>query len=332
MPGLNGTFGSPAFLYALAAVPLLIVWYIRWQGGLTSHLRYSTLLPFARVRPSLRVRLRHLPFALRMLALTVLIVALARPQTAAQGENIYTEGIDIVLLLDLSGSMLAEDLQPNRIEAARDVAQTFVDARKQDRIGLVVFAGQAFTQCPMTTDYRVLKNLIRQVKQGLVEDGTAIGMAIAQGVNRLKESTSKSKVIILLTDGVNNRGEIDPLTAAQIAQTFGIRIYTVGVGTQGEAPYPVMTPFGKRYQNVPVDVDEKTLQQIAIMTSGQYFRATNNRSLRQIYADIDQMEKTRIEVKSYRSYTEMFYGWVIIGLTALLLEFILGGTLLRKLP
>lgn len=332
MPGPNVSFGSPVFLYALVAVPLLVIWYIRRQGGLTSHLRYSTLLPFARLKPALRERLRHLPFVLRMIALSVLIIALARPQTASQGENVYTEGIDIVLLLDLSGSMLAEDFQPNRIEAAREVAQTFIDNRKNDRIGLVVFAGQAFTQCPMTTDYRVLKNLLRQVKQGVVEDGTAIGMAIAQGVNRLKESASKSKVMILLTDGVNNRGEIDPLTAAQIAQTFAIRIYTVGVGTQGEAPYPVMTPFGKRYQNVPVDVDEKSLQQIALMTNGQYFRATNNRTLRQIYADIDQMEKTRIEVKSYRSYTELFYGWVVIGLTGLLMEFILGGTLLRKLP
>jgi Ca-activated chloride channel family protein len=228
--------------------------------------------------------------------------------------------------------MLAEDFQPNRVEAAKEVAQSFVEGRKNDRIGLVIFSGQSFTQCPMTLDYRVLKNLLRQVRPGMVEDGTAIGMAIAQGVNRLKDSKAKSKVMILLTDGVNNRGEIDPLTAAQIAQTFGIRIYTIAVGTQGEAPYPVMTPFGKRYQNMPVDVDEKTLQQIALMTRGQYFRATNNRSLKQIYADIDQMEKTRIEVKSYRSYTELFYGWAFLGLLALVAEFVLGGTLLRKLP
>jgi Ca-activated chloride channel family protein len=185
------------------------------------------------------------------------VVGFARPRTTSQGENAYTEGIDIVLLLDISGSMLAEDFQPNRIEAAKKVAQEFIDGRTSDRIGLVIFAGESFTQCPMTTDYRVLKNLVRQVKPGVVEDGTAIGMAIAQGVNRLKDSKAKSKVMILLTDGVNNRGEIDPLTASQIAQTFGIRIYTVGVGTVGEAPYPVQTPFGIRYQNMPVDVSHR---------------------------------------------------------------------------
>lgn len=332
MPGPNVSFANPAFLYALAVIPLLIVWYIRTQREMTSHLRYSTLLPFAHLKPTIRERLRHLPFGLRLLLLAAFIVALARPQTTSSGENVYAEGIDIAMLLDISGSMLAEDFQPNRVEAAKEVAQSFVEGRKNDRIGLVIFSGQSFTQCPMTLDYRVLKNLLRQVRPGMVEDGTAIGMAIAQGVNRLKDSKAKSKVMILLTDGVNNRGEIDPLTAAQIAQTFGIRIYTIAVGTQGEAPYPVMTPFGKRYQNMPVDVDEKTLQQIALMTRGQYFRATNNRSLKQIYADIDQMEKTRIEVKSYRSYTELFYGWAFLGLLALVAEFALGGTLLRKLP
>jgi Ca-activated chloride channel family protein len=332
MPGPNTHFASPLFLLGLSMIPLLVLWYIRRQRGIASHLRYSTLLPFAALRPTLRERLRHVPFAFRMFVLAALIIALARPQTTSQGENVYTEGIDIAMLIDISGSMLAEDFQPNRIEAAKEVAQNFVDGRTNDRIGLVIFAGQSFTQCPMTLDYRVLKNLLRQVKQGVVEDGTAIGMAIAQGVNRLKDSKAKSRVMILLTDGVNNRGEIDPLTAAQIAQTFGIRIYTIGVGTQGEAPYPVMTPFGKRYQNIPVDVDEKTLQQIAEMTRGQYFRATNNRTLKQIYNDIDQLEKTRIEVKAYRSYTELFAGWALIGLVALLLEFVLVGTVLRKLP
>ena len=267
-----------------------------------------------------------------MVVLTVLVVALARPQTSSRGENVTSEGIDIVLLLDISGSMLAEDLQPNRVEAAKEVAQNFIDGRKNDRIGLVIFSGQSFTQCPMTLDYRVLKNLLRQVKPGMVEDGTAIGMAIAQGVNRLKDSKTKSKVMILLTDGVNNRGEIDPITAAQIAQTFGIRIYTIGVGTQGEAPYPVMTPFGKRYQNIPADVDEKALQQIAEITNGQYFRATNNRALRQVYAEIDRLEKTLIEIRAYRSYTELFYGWALAGCIAVVLEFALSGSLLRKLP
>jgi Ca-activated chloride channel family protein len=332
MLGTNISFANPIFLFGLVLLPVIAVWYFRRQKSITSHMRYSTLQPFASVKPTLRERLRHVPLVLRLLVVGTLVVALARPQTAAQGENIYTEGIDIALLLDISGSMLAEDFQPNRVEAAKEVAQSFIDGRKNDRIGLVIFAGQSFTQCPMTLDYRVLKNLLRQVKPGMVEDGTAIGMAIAQGVNRLKDSKAKSKVMILLTDGVNNRGEIDPVTAAQIAQTYGIRMYTIGVGTQGEAPYPVMTPFGKRYQNIPVDVDEKTLQQIAELTRGQYFRATNNRTLKQIYAEIDEMEKTRIEVKAYRSYTELFYDWALIGLVAALIEFVMNGTYLRKLP
>jgi Ca-activated chloride channel homolog len=332
MWGANVTFANPQYLYGLALIPLLVAWYIRRHRGATSDIRFSTLLPFANLRPTLKERLRHLPFIVRMLVVALLVVGFARPRTTSGGENVFTEGIDIVLLLDISGSMLAEDFHPNRIEAAKQVAQDFVDGRRNDRIGLIIFAGESFTQCPMTLDYRVLKNLIRKVKPGVVDDGTAIGMAIAQGVNRLKESKAKSKVMILLTDGVNNRGEIDPLTATQIAQTFGIRIYTVGVGTIGEAPYPVQTPFGIRYQNMPVDVDEKTLQKIAEMTNGQYFRATNNRTLRDIYTQIDEMEKTRIEVKAYRTYTELFYNWVGLGLLLLVLEVGLTSTFLRKLP
>lgn len=327
------TFANPEFLWGLLLVPVLVYWYIRRHRAHTSEVRYSTLLPFVGIRPTLKERMRHLPFVLRMFILVLLLVGLARPRTSAHGETVYTEGIDIVLVYDISGSMLAEDLRPNRVEAARQVMLEFIDGRKNDRIGLVIFAGESFTQCPMTLDYRVLKNQLRAVKQGVIEDGTAIGMAIAQAVNRLKESQAKSKVMILLTDGVNNRGEIDPLTATQIAQTFGIRIYTIGVGTtRGEAPYPIQTPFGIRYQNVPVDVDEKTLIKIAEMTGGQYFRATDNRTLRQIYQDIDQMEKTRIEVRSYRSYTELFYDWVWVGLIGLLMEFVLTSTWLRKLP
>lgn len=328
----NISFANPEFLYGLLIIPMLVLWYVKRHGATTSEIRYSTLLPFRAVQPTLKERMRHLPFIMRMLLLALFVVGVARPRTSSQGENIYTEGIDIAMLLDISGSMLAEDFKPNRIEAAKQVASDFIDGRTTDRIGLVIFSGQSFTQCPMTTDYRVLKGLLRQVKPGMVEDGTAIGLAIAQGVNRLKDSKAKSKVMILLTDGVNNRGEIDPITATQIAQTFGIRIYTIGVGTIGEAPYPVQTPFGTRYQNIPVDVDEKTLQKIAEMTSGQYFRATNNKSLKLIYDEIDEMEKTRIEVKAYRSYTELFYGWVIAGLAALLLELTLSNTILRKIP
>lgn len=327
------TFANPEFFWGLLLIPALAFWYVRRHTAQTAEIRYSSLLPFADVRPTWRERLRHLPFVLRMLVLVALIIGLARPRTTSQAETVYTEGIDIVLVFDISGSMLAEDLRPNRIEAARQVMMDFIDGRKNDRIGLVIFSGESFTQCPMTLDYRVLKNQLRAVKQGIIEDGTAIGMAIAQAVNRLKDSKAKSKVMILLTDGVNNRGEIDPLTATQIAHTFGIRIYTIGVGTtRGEAPYPVQTPFGMRYQNMPVDVDEATLTKIAEITGGQYFRATDNRTLKQIYNDIDEMEKTRIEVRAYRSYTELFYDWVWIGLIALLLEVLLSHTYLRKLP
>jgi Ca-activated chloride channel family protein len=328
----NTTFANPEFLWGLIVIPLLVYWYIRRHRRVFSDVRFSTLQAFAAVKPTWRERLRHAPVVLRMIVIAAVIVAMARPQTTSQGEDIYTEGIDIAMLLDISGSMLAEDFQPNRIKAAKAVAQDFVDGRKNDRIGLVIFAGQSFTQCPMTMDYHVLKDLLRQVEPGMVEDGTAIGMAIAQGVNRLKDGKAKSKVMILLTDGVNNRGEIDPITAAQIAQTFGIRIYTVGVGTVGEAPYPVQTPFGTRYQNIPVDVDEKTLSTIADMTGAKYFRAKNNRALKQIYEEIDQLEKTRIEVKSYRSYTERFYAWAWLGLAALLLELMVSGVILRKVP
>lgn len=328
----NTVFASSWAFWGLLLIPLLAYWYYRKFRRNTSDVRFSTLDAFDGTKPSIRERLRHLPVVIRLLVLGVLIVALARPQLTSQGEDVHAEGIDIALLLDISGSMLAEDFQPNRIQAAKEVAQSFVEGRTNDRIGLVIFSGQSFTQCPMTLDYRVLKSLLKQVRPGMVEDGTAIGMAIAQGVNRLKESKAKSKVMILLTDGVNNRGEIDPLTAASIAQTFGIRIYTVGVGTIGEAPYPVQTPFGIRYQNMPVDVDEKTLKAIAQMTNGSFYRATNNRTLKEIYAEIDKLEKTRIEIKSYRSYKEMFGSWAMIGLIALVLEMGLSGVVLRKLP
>jgi Ca-activated chloride channel family protein len=325
-------FANPHFLYLLAILPVLVGWYLWRHRSMTSDVQFSTLQAFAGIPPTAKERFRHAPFVLRLLALGCLIVAFARPQSSSTGENIYTEGIDIAMVLDISGSMLAEDLRPNRIDAAKQVALDFVDGRATDRIGLVIFAGESFTQCPMTLDHRVLKDLLRQVKSGMVEDGTAIGLAIAQAVNRLKESEAKSRVMILLTDGVNNRGEIDPITATQIATTFDIRIYTIGVGTRGEAPYPVQTPFGVRYQNVPVDVDENTLREIASVTGGKYFRATDNRSLREIYQEIDRLEKTRIEVRAYRSYTELFYGWAAAGLIGLLLEMICSGTILRKLP
>jgi len=329
-PGFH--FANPGYLYLLLLVPLLGFWYLRFGSRASSRLSYSSLRPFAGLRPTLKERLRPLTFLLRILVVALLVLALARPRSTASGENIHTEGIDIALLLDISGSMLAEDFHPNRIEAAKQVAQDFIDGRRNDRIGLVIFSGQSFTQCPLTTDFRVLKNLLRQVRTGMIEDGTAIGLAIAQGVNRLKDSPAKSKVMILLTDGVNNRGEIDPVTASQIAQSFGIRIYTIAVGTMGEAPYPVPTPYGVRYQNLPAEVDEKVLQTIAGNTHGQFFRATDGKSLKRIFAAIDQLEKTRIEVMAYKTYTELFYPLAWLALALLLAEFLLSHTLLRKLP
>lgn len=326
------TFAYPYLLYLLLLIPLMIFWYWKNYKKKNPALTFSTLSILNKFKPTVRERLVHLPMVLRMFGIGLLIIALARPQTYASGQNVYTEGIDIAMLLDISGSMLAEDLKPNRLEAAKKVIDEFIDGRTSDKIGLVIFAGQSFTQCPLTIDYSVLKGLLKQVKSGMIEDGTAIGNAIANGVNRLKDSKAKSKVMILLTDGVNNRGEVDPITAAQIAKEFGIRIYTVGVGTKGEAPYPVQTPFGKRYQMVPVDVDEGTLQKIATITDGKYFRATSTKKLEEIYKQIDKLEKTQIKVTSYRNATELFYNWAGLGIILLLLELGLSRTYLKKLP
>lgn len=326
------SFANTYVLYFLLLIPLLSLWYWKKHKKNTPDVTFSSLGIFSGLKPTLKERIKHLPFVLRMIALALLIVALARPQTFSTGEDVYTEGIDIAMLLDTSGSMLAEDFKPNRLEAAKDVIDEFVEGRTTDKIGLVIFASQSFTQCPLTIDYSVLRNLLDEIKSGMIEDGTAIGTAIANGVNRLKDSDAKSKVIILLTDGVNNSGEIDPVTAAQIAETFDIRIYTVGVGTKGEAPYPVQTPWGTRYQNVPVEIDEATLTQVADITGGKYFRATNNKKLKEIYAEIDKLEKTRVEITSYRNAKELFYGWIGGGLLLLLLEFGIVRTYLRGLP
>jgi Ca-activated chloride channel family protein len=325
-------FANPAFLWLLLFLPA-IGYYLWWRRRkMTVVLQFSSLQAFGKIRRTVRERIRHIPIGLRMMAIALFIIALARPQSVLDKQNISTEGIDIVLELDLSGSMLAEDFNPNRIEAAKQVASEFIDGRTNDRIGLVVFSAESFTQCPLTTDYPVLKNLLRDVKNGMIADGTAIGLAIANGVNRLKDSKAKSKVMILLTDGVNNRGEIDPITAARIAATYGIRIYTVGVGAQGEAPYPVPTPFGIRRQMIPVDLDEKVLTQVADMTGGKYYRATDNRKLKAIYKEIDQLERTKIEVTAYKRYSELYGGWLIAGLLTFMLEIGLTSTLLRKNP
>ena len=326
------TFKYSFILYFLAIIPIMMFWYWKRNKKMTPDITFSSLKIFNEIKPTIKEKLVHLPFVLRSIAVALLIIALARPQSFATGENVYTEGIDIAVVLDISGSMLAEDFKPNRLEAAKDVIDEFIAGRTSDKIGLVVFSGKSFTQCPLTIDYSVLRNLLGEIKSGMIEDGTAIGLAIANGVNRLKDSKAKSKILILLTDGVNNAGEIDPITAANIAQTFGLRIYTVGVGTRGNAPYPFQTPFGVQYQMVPVEIDEAILQQVADITDGHYFRATDNKKLEEIYKEIDKMEKTRVEITSYRNAKELFYNWALAGLLLLFTEIVLSRTYLRRLP
>ncbi|MDR1719638.1 MAG: VWA domain-containing protein [Dysgonamonadaceae bacterium] len=324
-------FAHPYYFLLLLLLIPLIGWYIWKQRKSQASMQIASSDGFKGAPTSYKVYLRHLPFVLRLIALTMVVVVLARPQSTNSWENSVTEGIDIMLTLDISSSMLAEDLKPNRLEAAKDVAAAFIAGRPTDNIGLVVFSGESFTQCPLTTDHAILQNLLKDIKCGMIEDGTAIGHGLATSVSRLKDSQAKSKVIILLTDGTNNRGEIAPVTAAEIAQTFGIRTYTIAVGTIGEAPYPSpYRPGG--YINIPVEIDEKTLTQIAQITGGQYFRATNTKALKGIYDEIDQMEKTKISVQTYNKKTEEFMLFALIGLLALLLEALLRYTLLRNIP
>ncbi len=327
-------FADPQFLLLLLVIPFLIWRHFRGGKRRAATLRYSnTGLLQQAVRPN-RVRWRQSLFWLRMAAVALVVVGLARPQSGHTEEEIITEGIDIVLTLDISSSMLAEDFRPlNRLEAAKQVAEKFIRGRRSDRIGLVVFAGKSFTQCPLTLDYGIVINFLQSVKVGLIEDGTAIGLAIANAVNRLRHSEAKSKVVILLTDGRNNRGEIDPITAAKVAKAMGVRIYAIGVGTRGQALYPVNDPiFGKRYVRMPVDIDEGMLRQVARLTNGRYFRATDRESLEKIFEEIDRLEKTKIEVKEYTRYTELFPKWTWAALAVLVLEMVLANTRFRKLP
>jgi Ca-activated chloride channel homolog len=328
----NITFAYPWVFWFLLIIPLLAIYYFLYGRKKENSVVYSSLNPFKNLPSGWKERFKHLPFVLRLIAIGLFIVALARPQSFTSGESIYSEGIDIAMVLDISSSMLAEDFSPNRLEASKNVINTFVNDRVTDRIGLVIFSREAFTQCPLTVDYSVLSGLLKEVKSGMIEDGTAIGNAIANGVNRLKDSKAKSKIIILVTDGVNNAGEVNPLSAAEIAKTFGIRIYTIGVGTIGEAPYPVQTAFGTRYQMVPVEIDEDLLKKIAADTNGKYYRAVNNRKLQEIYSEIDKLERTKIEVTSYRNASELFYNWAGIGFLLLILEFGIARTLLRRIP
>ena len=326
------TFAYPLVLWLLLLVPVFIFLYYKRMKKVEPSIVYSNVGLFDKRKRSWKERFSDTPVYLRMLVFIVLIIALARPQSFSSGENVYTEGIDVVIVLDISGSMLAEDFRPNRMEAAKKITQDFISGRTSDQIGLVIFSRDAFTQCPLTIDYAVLKNLLQEVKSGMIEDGTAIGNAIANGVNRLKDSKAKSKVMILLTDGVSNAGEIDPLTAAELAKNYGIRVYTIGIGTIGQAPYPFQTPFGVRYQMVPVEIDEGVLRSIAQTTDGKYFRATGNKKLEEIYKAIDKLEKTKFEVTSYKNRKELYFPWLWSGLFLLLLEVGLSKTIFRKLP
>jgi Ca-activated chloride channel family protein len=329
---MNGiTFAEPLFLYLLVAIPAIVAFYILKQQKVTASLRMPGLQSFAMTGTTFRHYLRHILFAVRIMAITLLIIVVARPQKTDKFQNITTEGIDIVLTQDISGSMLARDFRPDRLEASKNIATEFISGRPYDRIGLVVFSGESFTQCPLTTDHAVLINLLREIQSGMIEDGTAIGMGLATAVNRIKDSKAKSKVIILLTDGVNNRGEIAPATAADIAKTFGIRVYTIGVGTQGMAPYPVNTPYGIQYQDMPVEIDEGILQEIAQKTGGKYFRATDNDKLIQVYKEIDKLEKSKIDVRQFSRKEERYMIPALIAFILLVLEIAVRNTIFKNL-
>ena len=325
-------FANPYFFLLLLLIPTMVAFYFFYLNKKRTQLTFSGLENFKGIKPSFKQKYSFLPFLLKLIAFVLAIIALARPQSSMSGQNIKTEGIDIMMALDISASMLAEDLKPNRIDAAKKVAEEFIDSRPNDRIGLVVFSGESFTQCPLTTDHAVLKNLFTGIESGMLADGTAIGEGLATAVNRIRNSKAKSKVIILLTDGVNNVGSIAPETAGEIAKTFGIRVYTIGVGTRGMAPYPFKTPFGIQYQNTEVQIDEAVLKQIASETDGKYFRATNSSKLKEIYNEIDKLEKTKIDVTEFHNYTEEFYPWAIAAALILLLDIILRYTLFKKLP
>ncbi len=326
-------FESPYYLWLLVLlVPIIgyYIWRTLWGGA---SIQFSSTDALRRAPRTLRYYLRHVPFALRTTAFALMIVAFARPQDVERLSHSNTEGIDIMLSIDVSGSMLARDFKPDRITAAKEVAGSFIADRYGDRLGLVVFAGEAFTQSPLTTDQGTLQTLVSRIRSGLIEDGTAIGNGLATAINRLRESETKSKVIILLTDGVNNRGSITPMTAAEIAQAQNIRVYTIGVGSEGMAPYPAIDMYGEMtFIQQKVEIDEKTLQTIAEMTGGRYFRATDKEKLQAIYDEINQMEKSKVEVTERYLYHELFAGWLLAALALLIIEFLLSSLLLKRIP
>ncbi|MBR4842907.1 MAG: VWA domain-containing protein [Bacteroidaceae bacterium] len=331
------TFANNAYLFLLLLIIPALAWYVIRGRKRKATLMIPSTDMFGNVGKSWKLYLIHLPFILELVAFSMLTIILARPQTTDRWQDTEIEGIDIMMCMDVSTSMLAEDLKPNRIEAAKSVASDFINGRPNDNIGLSIFAGEAFTQCPMTVDHAVLLNLFHSVSSdiaanGIIEDGTAIGMGLANAISRLKDSQAKSKVIILLTDGSNNRGEISPLTAAEMAHSFGIRVYTIGVGTNGTAPYPVRSSFGTQYVNVPVEIDEDVLRQIASTANGQYYRATSNSKLKDVYEEIDKLERTKLQVKEFSKNQEVYQPFAMVLLLSLLLIILLKQTILKTIP
>ncbi len=326
------TFAKPQVFYLLLGLIPMIVWYVLQQKKSKASIQISTLESLKKAPLTWKHSLRHAAFVLQIAVLSLIITCLARPQSSNSWQNQTVEGIDIMIALDMSSSMLARDFQPDRLEAAKSVATEFISGRMYDRIGLVVFSAESFTQCPLTTDRAVLINLFQNLQPGLLEDGTAIGLGLANAVSRLKDSEAKSKVVILLTDGENNRGEIAPITAAEIAKTFGVRVYTIGIGTIGMAPYPIQTPFGIQIRDIEVKIDEKTLQEIANITDGKYFRATDNKTLVAVYKEIDRLERTKIENKEYSKKSEEYRKYAIGALVLALFAMILQFVVFRHIP
>lgn len=328
----NIYFARPEFFWLLLVLIPIIVWYILKHNDLSATFKISTLKAFEKKKIGKTKLFRHIVFVIRILLISLLITIIARPQTSSTLETSKAEGIDIVMAIDISSSMLAMDFEPNRLEASKNVAVEFISGRPNDRIGLVAFSGESFTQCPLTTDHATLINLLMELKEGVVEDGTALGLGLSNAVSRLKDSESPSKVVILLTDGVNNSGNVAPLTAADIAATMGVKVYTIGVGNNGYATVPVQTFAGTQYQQVEVQIDENTLQQIAEKTGGQYFRATNEKKLVEIYQEIDRLEKMEIEVQKAIQKKEEFLPFALLAIFLLLIELLIKKTILKTIP
>ena len=325
-------FKNPEWFWFLFIIPILTIYFWKFKRFKAPTIQISSTDSFARIPPTWKSRIINLPLFCRLFAFVFLVIALARPQSSSSSSNVTTEGISIVIALDISASMLAEDFKPNRIESAKKVAQQFIDGRPNDLIGLVIFSGESFTQCPITSDHSVLRNVLKDVQPGMLVDGTAIGEGLATAISRVKDAKTKSKVVVLITDGVNNSGAIPPSTAGEIAKAFDVRVYSIGVGTKGMAPYPFKTPFGIQYQNMEVQIDETLLTQVAQNTDGKYFRATGNKALENVFREIDRLEKSKIEVTEFNRYTEEYLPFALIAFALIFCELILRYTLLKSLP